>query len=303
MSVIVGLSGSMGSGKSTLAKQIAMHLSSRPHGLRCRMSSFGDALKKLVSVSYFIPYGFLYTEAGKNTVPDWAAKNPGDLVYSSQQRLQWDDVPQINYNTASLMLNIPLPFSPSSSSTTTTKKIPSLSYTTPIFVEFVNNILRANVIITRTCIQLCSSQQSDIMPLTCGRLLQIVGETFRNILGPDVWINALKPSVVVTDTDTDRGDDVAPKNIDVVIIDDVRYDNEATWIKDELGGVLIKVVGAPSTARSIAKRDPNHPSEQGLCRIGAMSFAYTADLRDRSDADFVREGPVCAKIVLSKLDQ
>ena len=72
--------------------------------------------------------------------------------------------------------------------------------------------------------------KSEIDPttgLTHREVLQKIGESMRNTFGDDIWIKAL----------FNRGYD--PYN-DTWIITDVRYRNEADYIKDK-GGILIRI--------------------------------------------------------------
>lgn len=59
------------------------------------------------------------------------------------------------------------------------------------------------------------------------RLLQTIGTEFvRDILGEDIWIQALEKRAA---------------GIDKVVVPDIRFPNEAAWVK-RAGGVLIKVI-------------------------------------------------------------
>jgi len=237
---IIGLCGGMGSGKTTLAMQIAHNL---PHK-RCRLASFGDRLKSLVSDTYDIPIEMLFSADGKGSCPPWViAGSP----------VKWTDIPQIDFRT-----------------------IPSYVGTR---VD-AGKILEINMAITEECVSVGTVPES----LTCGRLLQIVGQAFRRMLSEDVWVIALQHV----------SDDYKKEGNDIMIIDDVRYDNEARWIEAN-GGFLIKVESDPPTLSSVAKRDPRHQSELGL--NAHTHYSYTARLGSRTDGDFVREGRLCAKMI------
>lgn len=88
--------------------------------------------------------------------------------------------------------------------------------------------------------------KSEIDPttgLTHREVLQKIGESIRNTFGEDIWIKAL----------FNEGYD--PKH-DTWIITDVRYRNEADYIKDK-GGILIRI------NRNTGYND-NHKSETDL---------------------------------------
>lgn len=86
-----------------------------------------------------------------------------------------------------------------------------------------------------------------------GPLLQGYGEFARQYWGDDYWINALEDNTF---------------NIDTVIIPDVRYVNEAEWIK-ESGGLLVAIIGPSRWPDD--QRDPNHPSEANVRRCQEMA--------------------------------
>lgn len=245
--IIIGLCGGMGSGKTTLARQIAFDMPLK----KCRITSFGNRLKDLVSNTYGIPIGLLHSEKGKNTLPQWA---------SFVLPVKWAEVPQINH-----------------------KALYSYIYT----LVDVRKVLELNMAITEACVRVGRTPGT----LTCGRLLQIVGETFRQYLSDNVWIKALQETAI---------NSASQSGIDVVIIDDVRYENEASWITSK-GGFLIKLEGIPPTESAVAKRDNLHPSEKGLPLT--IPLLYTAKLGQRKDDDFAREGAECAKLILKKYDK
>jgi hypothetical protein len=79
-----------------------------------------------------------------------------------------------------------------------------------------------------------------------GPILQGVGEFGRQSFGDDYWIKRLADAAHCQD---------------VVIVPDVRYVNEAEWIKAQ-GGLLVSVVGPPRWEGD--QRDPSHPSEAAV---------------------------------------
>lgn len=78
-----------------------------------------------------------------------------------------------------------------------------------------------------------------------GPLLQGYGEFWRQWMGQDYWIKSLEDSLP-----------------DRAIVADVRYVNEAEWIKAR-GGTLLWIAGA-NWRMDEEDRDPNHPSEAGV---------------------------------------
>ena len=87
------------------------------------------------------------------------------------------------------------------------------------------------------------------MDMTVGVMLQKLGTEVGRQIHPDAWVRSLaqhyKPGVSRW------------------IIDDVRFPNEADWIKAQ-GGVVIRLEGDPGCVRATTSRDTNHPSETAL---------------------------------------
>lgn len=79
--------------------------------------------------------------------------------------------------------------------------------------------------------------------------MQRLGTDFaRNLIDPDIWVKAWKVSL-----EKERG------KSKLIVVDDVRFENEAQAVKDA-GGELWKVVRPSLTANGTEK----HASEQGL---------------------------------------
>lgn len=101
----------------------------------------------------------------------------------------------------------------------------------------------------------CSKEASH--PALCGRTkrhaLQTLGtEWGRNCIGEDIWINLWR----------ERAEEVlAASPSRLILVDDLRYPNEARVIR-ELGGKIVRVVRGEEMSRPGA-----HPSEIGLYSI------------------------------------
>lgn len=238
----VGLCGGLGIGKSALARMLCFELGSTK-GYRCRIVAFGDILKAFVSANYNIPLGLLYSEHGKNSLPDWVP---------SSRPLRGEEVPPVRlwHDKVALYLE---------------KECR------------VADVWLLDQEIIRGCLS------CPVGELTCGRLLQIVGEAFRRHSTQDFWIVQLEKFLASTKTATD---------MDLVIVEDVRYENEASWITLKNNGVVFKIKGAPPTALCIAKRDLSHPSETDVFKCTAE-----VDLGTRTGADFSRVAKEIAAII------
>lgn len=91
--------------------------------------------------------------------------------------------------------------------------------------------------------------KSEICPkygVTYGKVLQMFGQGMRNI-DPNYWIDKTKQDIGESDC--------------IIIIGDVRYQNELDWIKEQ-GGFVFKKMGI--RPESVAGRDLNHESEKDL---------------------------------------
>jgi hypothetical protein len=84
--------------------------------------------------------------------------------------------------------------------------------------------------------------------MTHREILQKVGtECFRATFGPDVWVTALKYHAI-------------RNGVDIVIVPDVRFDNEAAMVKEN--GVLISIIPGFPGYQKIEQSD--HSSEKGV---------------------------------------
>lgn len=96
--------------------------------------------------------------------------------------------------------------------------------------------------------------------LTIAKMLQIVGQAARDVIDPDIWVKIVRSNVI-------------PGVF--VIIDDVRYDNEARFITNE-GGIIIRLntMDQKRAQESVAGRDTSHPSEHGILKE-YVKFEYS----------------------------
>lgn len=112
--------------------------------------------------------------------------------------------------------------------------------------------------------------KSEICPkygVSYGKVLQMYGQGMRNI-DPDYWIHELEK-------------DVDPKSNTIIIIGDVRYQNEMDWIRSKGGHVFKKMGMRPI---SIAGRDLNHESEKELT---GYSMIFPAGTNVEEDIDMI----------------
>jgi hypothetical protein len=88
----------------------------------------------------------------------------------------------------------------------------------------------------------------------CGRrIMQVTGSVFRDICGMDFWIKQLENSM---------SSSVNPEG-SVNLIDDVRFPNEAEWVKS-IGGAVIRIVTPPKSCEP-----PKHISEMCVKDVSA----------------------------------
>lgn len=87
------------------------------------------------------------------------------------------------------------------------------------------------------------------LDMTVGTLLQRIGTELVRIIHPDAWVRSLAQHY--------------QPGVSRWVIDDVRFPNEADWIKS-VGGIVIRFEGDPGCVRATTTRDVNHPSETAL---------------------------------------
>ena len=101
---------------------------------------------------------------------------------------------------------------------------------------------------------------------TVGRVLQIVGQAFRDEIGDDVWIIALEKRMQTGSN---------------YVIEDVRYPNECDFVK-RLGGIVGRVILTGSAGRNDSRRDPQHESETAMDLYDKWDFTIETDASTRS---------------------
>ena len=83
---------------------------------------------------------------------------------------------------------------------------------------------------------------------------QKIGEAGREI-DPNFWVNKLKGEVPIVEDMKCRHH--------VILIDDVRYDNEAEWVVTAISGKVIRV-NRPTHEEYLTTKQLEHPSEAGV---------------------------------------
>ncbi len=124
------------------------------------------------------------------------------------------------------------------------------------------------------------------------RLLQDLGVGARRVLGPDVWVRALERRLPLeqrphTFDRTDR-----------FVVTDVRFCNEADWVR-EMGGEVWLVVRVDQEQRPYEAIDPNHESEVEVFRVPFDRLLvardgevdYLKDLAEKSAQAFLKASP------------
>ena len=86
----------------------------------------------------------------------------------------------------------------------------------------------------------------DEWDMTVGETLQFVGQSFREQFGDNFWIKQVN---------------IEPEKYNFIA--DLRYKNEAEWIKSQ-GGIVIRLNGDPDNIRKNSKRNKTHISEIDL---------------------------------------
>jgi len=99
--------------------------------------------------------------------------------------------------------------------------------------------------------------------ISYGKVLQMFGQGMRNI-DPNYWIDELEKEI---------------ESNTIIIIGDVRYQNELDWINSKNGHVFKKLGIRPE---SIAGRDVNHESEKELSGY-TLIFPNTTTVKEDID--------------------
>jgi hypothetical protein len=119
------------------------------------------------------------------------------------------------------------------------------------------------------CLTPCIDKEAR-PPSLCGKSLREVYQSLgtdwgRKMVGEDIWINAGRARI-----DTLLGD-VESDIIRGIVVDDIRFDNEAELVRS-MGGVVIEI-----TRSSVPQMD--HASEAGISRdLIDFSFANEGDI-------------------------
>ena len=129
----------------------------------------------------------------------------------------------------------------------------------------------------------------NLVKLTPRKLLQLLGtEAGRQIIHPNIWVNALFADYVCDDcgqkecpTDEEDTGQIIHRSFPNWIITDVRFPNEAQAIKDR-GGILIRI-----NRPQLIERDFEHLSETALDDYDG--FDYVIENNSDSVADLVEQ--------------
>ena len=133
-------------------------------------------------------------------------------------------------------------------------------------------------------IRLCSKFERTVT--TPRKVYQWFGtELCRDNLDKDIWLK------------------LVPKNIENLIISDVRFDNEATYITKQLGGVIVEIINND--------RDEiidDHSSESGISEpLKNIIFEAKLGLKDiwvyESSYNLLEEPARCYKEIIKKLSE
>lgn len=110
----------------------------------------------------------------------------------------------------------------------------------------------------------CEEQyKSEMRPL-----LQALGQAKRRFVNPDYWVNALAESIKTEHISSESEDCL-------VVIDDVRHENEARWIL-ESGGIIIRLSADRETLieRGASEERLAHYSETAMISRSAVEKEY-----------------------------
>ena len=101
------------------------------------------------------------------------------------------------------------------------------------------------------------SWKNSVLGITSREFLQKFGQGMRDLIDPDIWVKLMRIRITHTIDEAKMGKTMT----DVIIIDDLRMENEAKMLKD-LGATIVKIVRENHKPTSAGIR--NHPSEDGI---------------------------------------
>jgi hypothetical protein len=120
------------------------------------------------------------------------------------------------------------------------------------------------------------------------RLLQSLGTNVMREINQDIWIEILNEVIW----------EFKGENLPLVVVTDVRFPNEAQFLKDNHQATIIKVtrLNKDGTIFQAPDRDPFHPSETAL---DSWDFDYETQCLSLSQLE-EEAGFICDKFLLSK---
>lgn len=132
------------------------------------------------------------------------------------------------------------------------------------------------------------NQPSKLVPSKTNReLMQLLGTEFvRKYFGEDFWLKRMELTL-----EEASYDDFFDDSPDIIAITDVRFDNEAQYVRNK-GGIILEIV-RPNNPFEIAT---THASEQG---VSANLINYTI-LNDRTIADLENKVSTIADKIMSE---
>lgn len=101
------------------------------------------------------------------------------------------------------------------------------------------------------------SWKNPVWDMTSREFLQKFGQGMRDVIREDVWVKLMELRIKQTIDDNKMG----RNRTKVILIDDLRMENEAKMLKD-LGATIIRINRDTHVAKS--KGIANHPSENGI---------------------------------------
>lgn len=150
--------------------------------------------------------------------------------------------------------------------------------------RFADKLKHITSILAGIDIEWCYSQEGKNVEVsefntTIGGLQQVLGTDVFRAWDKNVWVKALfseyKPvsKIIGRESNGIDSDDVWGSVMPNWIISDVRFENEAEYIKSK-GGILVRLEGDPAKVRVNSNRDMNHPSETSLDNYSGFDLVY-----------------------------
>lgn len=243
---LLGISGKIGSGKSTLAQGIKTRLERQ--GWLVLERNFADKLKELVAYHYAFDVALCYSQEGKNSLLPPIT----DVV---EYRRTFTD---------KLKALVAFHFGFDVAQFDTAEK-------TLLPPRYGDNMSIQEMLGLWQSLRLQDVYDGTT---TVGRALQLWGTALRNV-DEQLWIKSVADFI-----ESKTAQNAASDKRLLFIVPDTRFPNEAAWLRDNMGGVVVRLNGDPGRVAENSQRDLQHVSETALDNYAGFNLVLDTNALD-----------------------